>query len=126
MELKEFVKETLLQLTEGVKEAQEKCRKHGGLVNPMLGVPRSIVRKTEIQDKYYPITDVGFKVGLTENTGAENKKGLGVFLPNISLGAEQKKDTHYQSITSIEFNVPILLPFIGRDGEYVDVSGFFH
>jgi hypothetical protein len=124
MELKEFVKETLLQLTEGVKEAQEACKQHGGLVNPMLAVPRSN-RKIEIKDKYYPVTDVEFKVGLTENTGTEDKKGIGVFLSNISLGAEYKKDAGLQTITNIGFNIPILLPFVGRDGEYVSLSGLF-
>jgi hypothetical protein len=125
MELKEFVKETLLQLTEGVKEAQEECKKYSGLVNLMLETPHSRKRKIEIKDKYYPVTDVLFKVGLTENKGIENKKGIGVFLSNISLGAEQKKDAEFQSITSIEFSIPILLPFMGREGKYVNVANLF-
>ena len=126
MELKEFAKETLLQLTEGVKEAQAECLKHGGLINPMLEVPISHTgSKVQIKDKYFPVTKVEFKVGLSENTGTENKKGIGVFLSSISLGAEQTKDKSFQSITSIEFSVPVVLPFIDRDGKYVDISTMF-
>lgn len=33
MELKDFVKETLVQITEGGKEAQEECRKNGCRIN---------------------------------------------------------------------------------------------
>lgn len=34
MELQEFVKETLLQITIGVKEAQEAVKEYGAVVNP--------------------------------------------------------------------------------------------
>lgn len=126
MELKDFVKETLLQLTEGVKEAQAECIKHGGLINPMLEVPLSNTGlKVQIKDKYYPVTKVEFKVGLSEIAETENKKGIGVFLSSISFGAEQTKDKSLQSITSIEFSVPVVLPFVGRDGKYVDISTMF-
>jgi hypothetical protein len=106
-----------------VKEAQEACKQHGGLVNPMLAVPFSN-RKIKIKDKYYPVTDVEFKVGLTENTGMGDKKGIGVFLSNISIGAEYKKDAGLQTITNIEFRIPIVLPFVGRDGIYINPADY--
>ncbi len=124
MELKEFVKETLLQLTEGVKEAQTECFKHGGLINPMLAVPLSNT-SLQIGDKYFPVTNVEFKVGLTENKSAENKQGVGVFLSSITLGAEHKKDRNNQLSTSIEFNIPVVLPFITREGKYFDIDNVF-
>lgn len=36
MELKEFIKETLIQITEAVVEAEEVCSKNGANVNPLL------------------------------------------------------------------------------------------
>jgi len=36
MELKEFVKEVLVQLSEAVVETQEKVKKHGSVVNPKI------------------------------------------------------------------------------------------
>ena len=44
MELKDFVKETLVQITEGVKEAQEECRKNGCRINP--GFPSTFSNPT--------------------------------------------------------------------------------
>ena len=34
MELKDFVKETLLQITQGIKEAQEATEEYGSVINP--------------------------------------------------------------------------------------------
>ena len=36
MELKDFVRESLKQIVEGVSEAQEPVRSHGGYVNPTV------------------------------------------------------------------------------------------
>jgi len=127
MELKEFVKETLLQITQGVKEAQEECKELGGWVNPLLKAPRKMEGKGfEMDNEHYPVTIVEFKVGLTENIGTENKKGIGVFLPSISLGAAQTKDNNHQSVTSIEFSVPVVLPFIGREGKYINLGSVLY
>jgi hypothetical protein len=122
MELSEFVKETLVQITNGVKEAQEKCREQGGLVNPMIKVPFSNKERFEISDEYYPLTNVSFKVGLTENKGTENKKGIGVFLSTVLAGTEQTTGSNYQSITSIEFGVNVVFPYISRKGIHVPLS----
>ena len=96
----------------------------GGLVNPMLETPIAFdTEKIEIQGKYYPVTKVAFRVGLTESVGSENKKGIGVFLSSVSFGAEQKKDANIQSVTNIEFSITLVPPFIGRDLKIVDISG---
>jgi hypothetical protein len=115
MELKEFVKETLLQLVLGVKEAQEKCSEFGGFVNPVqdLSCRKTDVTVVSTSDKnVYVVTDVGFKVGLTEHKGVGEKTGIGVFFSGISMGDEQKKDTSRQTVTCIDFSIPVLLPFV--------------
>jgi len=43
MELKEFVKETLIQITKGVKESQGDISDLGGYVNPAVRIGKSIV-----------------------------------------------------------------------------------
>ncbi|NHW60285.1 SapC family protein, partial [Escherichia coli] len=66
MELKDFIKETLVQINNGVKEAQEECLKSNGLINPMLDIPLSNEEKFNVDGKYYPATKVEFEIGLTE------------------------------------------------------------
>jgi hypothetical protein len=122
MELKEFVEETLVQITEGVKKAQEECKKHGGLINPMIEVPVSNAERFEIAGKYYPASKVAFRVGLSESDTAGGKRGIGVFLGKFSIGAEKAKETEIQSITSIEFDVTVVFPYITRDGKHFPIS----
>ena len=122
MDLKNFVKETLIQITEGVKEAQEVCKESGGLVNPMLETPICNAEKYEVKGKYYPASLVSFKVGLTESDTTEGKAGIGVFLSKISIGAEGKKEIETQSVTSVEFNVTVVFPYISREGKHIPLS----
>lgn len=105
------------------RELRLECLKQGGLINPMLEVPRSNVHKEfEIESKYYPATEVKFKVGLTETDETGTKKGIGVFLSAISVGAEEKKENNIQSITSIEFSVNVVFPYLTRKGEHFDLT----
>lgn len=122
MELKEFVKETLIQITQGIKEAQNECKKHGGLVNPMLETPISTSEKFEIENKYYPVSTVDFKIGLMESNTTAGKGGIGVFLPKVSLGAEASKGKENQSITNVEFSVNVVFPYISREGKHIPLN----
>lgn len=122
MELKEFVKETLIQITEGVKEAQEKCFESGGLINPMLAVKTSNAEVYRHHDSDYPATKITFRVGLTESDSKDNKKGIGVFLGKMSIGAESSKSSEIQSVTSVEFSVVAVLPYVDRKGKHIPAS----
>lgn len=113
MELKEFVSQTLIEITEGIKDAQSKCMELGGQVNPKIEGNINIDKSKlyyEGEDYYKPIYEVNFKVGLVESTSKGSKVGIGVFLPKLSLGTEKERGNESQSITSIEFSVPILFP----------------
>lgn len=92
MELKDFVRESLKQIVQGVNEAQEPVRNHGGYINP-TALPRG---KTESHfGEFLPsgqqVFLVEFDVAVTvnENTGthAEAKLQVATFL---SLGAGGK------------------------------------
>ncbi len=85
MDLKEFVKESLVQITEGVKEAQEECNKLGGLVNPMLNVKTCNDEVYKHDRKDYPATKVSFNVALSEVNNKGDKTGIGVFLGKVSM-----------------------------------------
>lgn len=122
MELREFVKETLIQVTSGVKEAQEECLKHGGLVNPMLENPLSNDVVFKVADKYYPATMVKYRIGLSETIGNESARGIGVSLSIVSVGVRDKKETENQSTTSMEFSVNVVFPYIDRKGNHVPID----
>lgn len=122
MDLKDFVRDTILQITEGVKEAQKACIEHGALVNPMLSPKVCNEPIYRHDDKDYPATQIIFNVGLTESGDSSSKTGIGVFLGKVSVGRENEKGNMMQTVTNISFSVNIVLPFIERKGKHVPVN----
>jgi len=110
MELKEFIKETLVQITEAVVESGEICSKKGANVNPLLSDNKEMAM-TQLNDS---VSMVKFHVGLCESKDSLDKRRIGVFLANIGMGYSGNEGQKANSITSIDFSIPIKLPY-GRD-----------
>ena len=101
MDLKEFTKQTLVQIVEGAKEAN------------------SIIKDLDAQVhtyndngyvKSYPITTVDFDVAITatESEGANGGAGLRVAsLMNLGGGIESK--TENQTVSRIKYTLSIVL-----------------
>ena len=103
MELQEFVKETLLQITIGVKE-------YGAVVNPKQYKSTSDATNARVKNEYYPVQNINFEVALTSSTGEENKSGIGVLLGSFNIGANKNDESKSVAVTSIKFNIPLVLP----------------
>ena len=112
MELKEFIETTLLDVIDGVKNAQEKGIKKDAIVSPSHVDGAFERRRTEYNGKDRIITNIDFEVGLTSSDGVEGKAGIGVFLGNFSAGASKKTDIQNISVTNIKFSVSVALPCI--------------
>lgn len=110
MELQEFVKETLLQITRGVKEAQEAVKEYGGVVNPKQYRNPTDVTNAKINNEFCPVQDIDFEVALTSTTGKENKAGIGVALGSFKVGADRNNENKSVAATSVSFTVPLVFP----------------
>lgn len=115
MELKDFVKETLLQITQGVKEAQEATFEYGAVINPGTYASGENYNHAVIKNKKYPIQDVEFEVALTATTGEGNKSGIGVAFGAFAIGGNKSTEEKNISVTNIKFTVPAVFPVV--DGE---------
>lgn len=113
MELKEFIKEVLTQIIDGVDEAQRDVKtRNEGIVNPDLTLyahdqtqhGRLTSSKKEL------VQSVKFDVALTVSEGKGTKAGIGVYMGAISLGAGGKSDESTSTVSRIQFEVPVLLP----------------
>lgn len=107
MDLKDFVKETLVQITEGVKEAQEECKKSGCRINPKY---KKDGKKERYTDDNNPVTEVHFKVGLSSDSSEKDKGGIAVSFATVVLGHSNEHGDSYSSDTSVEFSIPVALP----------------
>lgn len=112
MELQEFVKETLLQITKGVKDAQEAAKEYGAVVNPKI-MPGC--ESAQISGEYRPVQNISFEIGLTTASEDSSKKGIGVILGGLKAGYDANDGKKESAVTNIKFSIPLAFP--------VDASG---
>lgn len=111
MELKDFVRDTIMQICEGVKEAQEAGKGIGVEVNPHLKRTPDIVFDGDDHKPLRLKTDIRFRAVLQHAEGSKDKRGIGVMFANVTLGAAKDVTQDLSSLTSVEFSVPVAFPF---------------
>ena len=112
MELKQFVKEALTQITEGVKEAQETIRESGGYLNPAVRISsapaQSHVSSLSDGQNIYTV-DFDIAISVAENTGTKADGKLTV-ASILNLGAGVSSSESNSTLSKIAFKVPLALP----------------
>lgn len=112
MELKDFISETIIQINQGLLEAQEKTKKYGTVINPHLRGAPSDSFKTTKDMALYSAQGVDFDVCLTvEESQCADKKGkLELAAGIFKLGGQDKKseNSKNQEVNRIKFSIPIL------------------
>lgn len=107
IELKDFIKETLVNIISGVKDANEQVKKEKDANIKRFFLSRDPTKKT------YAVTRKGtfvdFDIGLiaSEFEGETAKKGIGVALSNILVGTSKKDElkSKDEKIHRIKFKV---------------------
>jgi hypothetical protein len=97
MELKDFVRTTLVQVVQGVTEAQEAVSHTGALINSKTAAfqPRA----------------VQFDVAVTAREEGDVKTGIGISVVGlIKGGAEGEYGKENTAVSRVRFEVPLRLP----------------
>ena len=119
MDLKTFIKETLVQIAEGVQTAGGEMRKKGGFVNPRnvsidLADGNPVYQYLEdLQDGAdfrRPVEVVDFDIAIAASEGTESKGGIGIMVGTIGLGSQGKSDAERSTQSRVKFRIPIVLP----------------
>lgn len=109
MELQEFIKTTLVQITNGVIEAQKELKESGCLINPEGFTMEGGQIKRGYENHYRAIQKVKMNVVLNVMENAGTKSGIGVAkIINAGLNSEKSSSNNQQ--TTIEFEIPIAFP----------------
>lgn len=111
MDLKEFISETLVQITTGVQEAQEKVKDTGCLINPE-GFHQGENLKSGYNKEYRHVQKVKMSVAVNVIENSETKAGLGVVTAIFKAGASAKEGEVNNVMNRIEFEIPISLPIM--------------
>jgi len=114
MELKEFVKETLVQISEGVKESQGSVRTIGGYVNPAVtyaqGKPELVYFGETALGHHTFLIDFDVAVIVAEKKAAKGGAKLSV-ASFLSIGGSGSSDAESKSTSRVKFKVPLALPY---------------
>lgn len=115
MELKEFITETLVQMMEGVKNAQQRSKEFGGFVNPEDQQKTS----THVGSSHWvKIQPVDFEISLTETSSSDSQKGISVNFGGIGGKGGKEKNEQSTSLNKIKFTIPVILPYVDAANTY--------
>ena len=111
MDLREFVRETLVQIVEGVVDARDPIVEKGGDINPVGGhFDQTNLGARQWDWDRGAAEVVEFDLALTTSDKEDAKAGIGVFLGGIGIGSKISGENAYSSMTRVKFSVPLLLP----------------
>ena len=111
MKLQEFIKESILEIMNGVKEAQQ-SNSTGAKINPgdlRLG---DGIKHAHLYDfgSGSLLSSVEFDIAVTAEKSKETKGGIGVFVGAIGIGSQGQSDSKNVSLSRIKFTIPIRMP----------------
>lgn len=119
MELKDFIKETLIQIAQGINEAQEELAETDCIINPR-DIKEDGFANVRIKDKRHTVQCVDFKIALTSTTEAADKTGIGVMLGSFGIGGNKTTSDGNTSNTNISFSIPVVFPSIDNENKPIN------
>ncbi len=118
MELKEFIKITLKEITLGVKEAQEETKETGVIINPSgLLIDGNGNKRLDVNGGRY-VENVEINVAVTVSEAEGKKAGLGVVTGLFSGGMASSNDANSSTVSTIKLKIPVALPVTQTPSEY--------
>lgn len=107
MELKDFIKTALTDITNAVSELQEELT-NGAIVSPSL--PTNEENTIVIDNKNVTLTQVSFDVAITAGGTDTIKGGAKGGLHVFSAKVDGSNEEHTENVSHVSFSIPIVLP----------------
>lgn len=113
MDLKEFTKQAILQLVNGVNEANQELERLGASI-PTYNVKNS-KRYIQTSEGYRDVVDLDFDVAITASEVSGKEGGGGLKVASLNLGGKVESKTENQTISRVKFSLPLVLPIVGEE-----------
>lgn len=107
MELKEFIKTALADITNAVSELQTELQ-NGATVSPSL--PKDGENTIAIDNRNVILTQVAFDVAITAGGTDTIKGGAKGGLHVFSAKVDGSNEEHTENVSHVSFSIPIVLP----------------
>jgi hypothetical protein len=108
MDLKEFVRNSIVSIVEGIAAAQQEVAAKGARLNPadhsLYSDKRAIL---EVSNRRYAhIDELEFDIAVTTGATTGTEGGAGIRVLGVDLGAKMEGATNDQRVSRIHFRVP--------------------
>ncbi|HEX7044483.1 MAG TPA: hypothetical protein VF203_07700 [Burkholderiales bacterium] len=114
MELKDFIKTTLVEIVRGIEEADSELEGSSARVNPpnMMGTSGHMIVVPQPEDgPLSPFVEkIEFDVAVFAKEGNQTQGGLGIMVGSIGIGGKSKAEGTSGSESRIKFSVPVMFP----------------
>ncbi len=110
MELKEFIKGVISDITNAIKECQNEIQ-NGSIISPPNG---STGQHMSIQNRAYEISHIDFEVAISAETKTTESKegGIGINVLSAFIGGKtsDNETLNSENVSRVKFSIPIVLP----------------
>jgi len=119
MDLKDFIKETLIEIATALSEANAELSSIDAIINPKDVIVATndkssiygyLAKESENRDNRRPVHVVEFDVSVTATDKTGTKGGIGVMVAGIGLGSQGQSEAANSVYSRLQFKVPIALP----------------
>ena len=119
MDIKDFIKESLLQIVDGITEANTALEAKGASI-PTTGVAGEGVWCTLVKDKNNPHTRlvmrVDFDLAVTVTQSDNLKAGGGISIASlVNAGTTCENSSQSESVSRIRYTIPLELPELNNN-----------
>lgn len=112
MELAQFVRETLLSVIMGIKQAQDATRTTGAVINPSgLRYNTQLLAGQGYTDTGEITQTIEFDLAITVKEGTATEGKIGVLTGILGLAAQGQSSSQNDQTNRVRFAVPVMFPF---------------
>lgn len=108
MELKDFVKGVILDITNAVKESQRELD-NGAIICPTNSNAKETVNSSK--DGTLPVSSIDFEVSVSAGSSNETGGKITVLSAVISGGLGSVNTTKDENVSKVRFSIPVILPY---------------
>jgi len=114
IELKDFISQSLIQIIDGVRVAQQHASDHKAKVVPQLqpGSGPSDALRTHPDSR--PLQNIDFDVAVQASTKDQAEGQIGILIATLGIGVKGSEETETSAISRIKFSIPLELPTQGQ------------
>lgn len=111
MELNIFIKESLLQIFQGISEAQHQAlEEFEGIINPVIILEDEWEKRSKIPAVASEIEQIHFDIAVEASEKKDNQGGIAVISGIFSVGGKSGKEVKDIYSSRIQFEVPVKFP----------------